>query len=529
MTQSIRAAEPLAAPGVSAGRAAQRVPHGRARLPRCFARATSLLALAGLAGCADAVTSAEPLLAPRMAESGTEFQAEFALPIPTNSLHGTNTLPWTNTGITVPRAGKYRIRVRGFVTASQHPDFPGPCPAVVPAQYAGDWGPMGRPELGGTHLKVGVYKEAAVDFGYPVQVIDAQTIETEQELEANTPIWVGRQGLGLQLMCSAHPSPIPVFAFSGAQTLTVTEVPAPKLECKGPAGENPIERGKQVRCSITPDKPYKVLSRRATGDGFTNSARPDSSFGPDVPYVWRGPAVADTRVRVELELTNDDGSKERKTYDASFQIQARDWPTLKVNPPSVTTGLRNMTAYPPADGKGTLGNALTELDEPKVLAVGMTIPPGGPNAGLAYFVDPFPDLNFSIYLHPALFDNPAAPASDPQRWHADQNGVGSGTCTQAVFPHLLAEVRRHEGATQAPNSHWGIAQAFFQGSTVEQEIEKIYRRTTDPNALLQAGVDRLSREMRTSLKPLQDAFDATDTPALIAGLGCKLDHRKNDP
>ena len=528
MTQLFRAAAPCAVPGSPAGGTPKPVPQGRTVRP--LVRAASLLALAGLAGCADALTApATTLAGPRTAVSASAFQAQYSIPIPESSLIGTSTVGWTNTGITVPRAGKYRIRVTGVVTATQHPSFPGPCPASVLTQFLGDWGPMGRPALG-THLRVAVYKEAAVDWGFPVDSVDARTIETVQQLDANTPIWVARQGLGAQVVCPTPTSPpIPMFAFSGAQTLTVTEVEAPKLECTGPDGATTIERGKQVRCSITPDKPYKVLSRRSTGDGFTIAERPEVSFGKDVPYVWQGPAVADARVRMVLELTNDDGSKENKTYDASFTVAPRDWPKLQVNAPTVTVGLRNMTAYPPADGKGTLGNALTELDEPRVLAVRMAIPGGGPNTGLAYFVDPFPDLNFSIYLHPALFDDPANPGSPSQQWHADQNGLGSGTCTQAVFPHLVAEVRRHEGATQASNSHWGIAQAFFQNGSVEQELEKIYRRTTEPNVLLQAGVDRLRREMRSTLTPLQQAFDNTDTPALIASLGCTLDHKKNDP
>jgi hypothetical protein len=524
MTQLSRAEGPFASPGGRAAGETRPVPRGRT-----LAGATLLLAMAGLAGCADALTDpSAAALAPRMEVSAAAFQQQYSIPVPAHSLIGTSTIGWTNTGITVPRAGKYRIRVRGAITVAQHPEYPGPCPATVLSQFLGDWGPMARPALG-THLRVAVYSQAAVDWGFPVDSIDPTTIETVQELAANTQIWVARQGLGAEVRCSAHPDPIPMFALSGSQLLTVTEVEAPKLECTGPDGATSIERGKQVRCSITPDKPYKVLSRRSSGDGFTISERPEVSFGKDVPYVWSGPAVADARVRMVLELTNDDGSRENKTYEASFTVAPRDWPKLQVNTPTVTVGLRNMTAYPPADGKGTLGNALTELDQPKVLAVRMAIPGSGPNTGLAYFVDPFPDFNFSIYLHPALFDDPANPGAPAQVWHADQNGLGSGTCTQAVFGPLVTEVRRHEGATQAPNSHWGIAQAFFQGSPVEQEVEKIYRRTTDPNVLLQAGVDRLSREMRNSLQPLQQAFDNTDTPALIAGLGCRLDHNRNDP
>ena len=331
MIQLFRAAAPFVVLGTTAGgRRTKR------HLSRCFARATSILALAGFTGCADTLTdpTQQPFPAPQMAVSGSDVVGEYSIPIPANSLIGTNTVLWHSTGIMVPRAGKYRIRVQGFVVASQHPDYPGPCPAQVPTQYAGEWGPMGRPELGGTHLRVGIYKEAATDWGFPVKMIDNRTIETEQELEANTQIWVGRQGLGMEVRCSAHPSPIPVFAFSGSQIVTVTEIGEPKLKCKGVSGENPIERVKTVRCAITPDKPYKVLSRRARGEGFTIAETPGTSHPADAQYVWEGPAVADTRVSMVLELTNENGSTEQKTYDATFQVAARDWPKLKLAPPS---------------------------------------------------------------------------------------------------------------------------------------------------------------------------------------------------
>lgn len=520
MTQLFQAAAPhVVPPSLAEGRTAK--PGSR------FARAASLLAVAGLAGCADALTepAQQPSPAPRMEVSAANVVGQYSIPVPANSMRG-NTVPWTNTGITVPRAGKYRIRVRGFVTASQHALFPGPCPAVVPTQYAGDWGPMGRPELG-THLRVAVYTQAAQDWGFPVTVIDPQTIETEQQLEAGTQIWAARQGLGLDLRCTEHPDPVPVFAFTGSQTLTVEEITEPKLECRGPNGENPIERGKRVRCAITPDKPYKVVSRRAAGERFTNSARPDSSHPANTPYVWQGPAVADTRMTVVLELTKDDGSTERKSYNASFQAAARDWPKLTLNDPTVTIGLRDMEPYPPADGRGELGNARTEADPAANFE--LLLAPGGPNAGLMYFKSPWPAMNFTIVLHRALFDDPANPRAPWQVWHADQNGRGSGTCTQDVFNILVPAVRRHEGETKAPNSHYGIARAFFQSSEVEQELERMYRQTTSPDVLLNQGADRLRAVLKDDLTPLQEAFDDTDTPALLASLGCRLDHRRADP
>ncbi len=532
MTQLFRAAAPVVVPGpLAQGRGTK--PRGRARRrPSArLARATAFLAIAGLAACTDSVTSpSAPRPAPRMAESGSGFTGEYLIPIPTNSLIGTSTIPWTNTGITVPRAGKYRIRVQGMVTVSQHPDYPGPCPATVLGQYLGNWGPMGRPALG-TSLRVAFFDQAATDWGWAWTAVDSATIETVQRLDANTAVWAARQGLGAEVRCSAHPDPIPMFAFSGRQVLTVTEVPPPTLECKGANGENPIERAKTVRCSITPDRPYRVLSRRATGKGFTIAETLDSSYAADVPHVWQGGAVADTRVSMVLELTNDDGSTERKTYTADFQVSPRDWPKLQVNAPKVTVGLRaTMQPYPPADGRGELGNAKTEIDSAAIAALRLARQARGPNAGLTYLLDPWPALDFTIFLHPALYDDAAHPTAPWQVWHADQNGVGSGTCTQAVFTTTLEPaVRRHEGATQAPDSHWGIAHDFFQSSNVEQEMETVYRQTTNADEVTQAAFDRLKKEISGKLTPLQEAFDRTDTPVLIASLGCTLDHRRNDP
>ncbi|HEX8831344.1 MAG TPA: hypothetical protein VF705_09275 [Longimicrobium sp.] len=522
MTQLFRAAALFVVPGIAGARGANAAPSTRTR----SARAASLLALAALAGCADAVTDPSGMApAPRMATSAAEFEAQYSIPVPANTLHG-NTVPWTNTGITVPRAGKYRIRVQGFVTATQHPLFPGPCPAVAPTQFAGNWGPMGRPELG-THLRVAVYKEAAVDWGFPVRVIDAQTVETEQELEANTQIWAARQGLGLELRCSAHPDPVPVFALTGAQTVTVTEISEPKLECKGPSGENPIQRGRSVRCAITPDKAYKVVSRRATGERFTNAARPDSSHAAETPYVWQGTAVADTRVTMVLELTKDDGSTEQKTYEASFQVQARDWPKLRLNDPSVSIGLRDMAGFPNRMNAG-LGNALTEMNLDILNAHPVARPNGGPNAGLMYLAQPWPAVDFSIVLHPGLYGGPTAPAA-ARRWHEDQNGRGGGTCTQAVFAVLEPAVRRHEGVTKQPNSHWGVANDFFQNSETEQRVEKVYRQTEDAGEVRLAAFNEWRGDVEGPLLARQRAFDAVDTPALFASLGCTVDINRNDP
>ncbi|HEX6042444.1 hypothetical protein, partial [Longimicrobium sp.] len=479
MTQLFRAAAPPAAPGIpSGGRGSRPVLHGG------LARAAALLALAGLAGCADSLTApaTRPLAEPRMAVSAANVVGRYSLPIAPNSLTGTSTLPWGATGIVVPAAGKYRIRVQGAVTVSQFPTFPGPCPQGVFTDFLGEWGPQGRPALG-NYLRVAVFTRQATDWGFPLTEIDATTVETEQQLEANTPIWVARQGLGVEVRCSAHPEPIPMFAFSSGQVLTVEQITDPILECKGADGASTIERGKTVRCAITPDKAYKVLGRRSTGTGFTIAEAPGTSHGANTEYVWQGSAVAGSRVSVDLELTGDDGAVERKTFTTSFHVSARDWPKLTLNDPSVSIGLREMAPFPNRKN-GVLGNALAQMNFDILDRHPVARPNGGPNGGLMYLAEPWPAVDFSIVLHPGLYGDASAPEA-ARRWHADQNGRGSGTCTQSVFAALEPAVRRHEGVTKAPNSHWGVAQSYFQGSETEQLMEKVYRQTTDAGLVRQ--------------------------------------------
>jgi hypothetical protein len=531
MTQLFRAAAPFVVPGARAGGRPQPISGHRARRHRFtrVAPVAALLAIAGLAGCTDALTDAPArlpaaLATPRTAVSGSEFQETFPIPIAPNSLIGTSTFPWTNTGITVPRAGKYRIRVQGTVTVTKHPDYPGPCPAGVLTQFLGEWGPMGRPDLG-THLRVAFYKEAAVDWGYSWTQVDATTIETEQELPANTPIWVARQGLGAEVKCSAHPAPIPMFAFTSNQVLTVTEIGEPKLECKGADGENPVERAKTVRCTITPDKQYKVLSRRATGKEFTVAETPEATVHPaDAPYVWEGPAVADSRVSMVLELTGDDGSVEQKTYTADFQIRARDWPKLTLSDPIVTHDIRDrMSSYP----HGVWGNFGGDMNQATMNAVKVVSAPSGPNTGLMYMPDPWPAVESTIYMHPAMYNE----TPDGQAWYGDQNGAGTGTCGPALFAYMVPFAERHEGVTKAPNSHWGIAHDMYQNSDFEQKLEEVYRQTTRASAVRQAAYDVFVslHDDASDLGKRQAAFDATEYPLFTAGMGCTMDFNRSDP
>ena len=290
---------------------------------------------------------------------------------------------------------------------------------------------------------------------------------------------------------------------------------------------SPVERGQNVRCAMTPDKPYTVVSRRATGSGFTITETPGTSHAANTEFVWEGPAVADTRVRVVLTVTEANGSTQSKTYNADFDVRARDWPKLTLNAPQVTRGLRGtMTAYP---ANGVMGNARPEMNIATVNAIPVTRPAAGPNIGLSFMTNPWPAVDHTIFLHPAMYNDPANPTSPSQIWHADQNGTPAGTCTQAMFGILEPFASRHEGATQAANSHWGITQRFYQNSNSEQRLEEIFRNTADPGVVRQAAYDEWVRLHSGTHASQQQAFDGTEYPLLAAAIGCIVDNNPNNP
>ncbi|HSU13057.1 hypothetical protein [Longimicrobium sp.] len=489
-------------------------------------RLAALAALLAAAACADATTAVAPSPAPfRAAASGETVVGTWNIPIEPTS--NDDDLDWTNTGIVTPHAGKYRLLITGVVSVTLNPQLKEMCPdAVANLTVLGDWGPAGV-YPGGNTLRVRTSRGVGTPE-FPWTKLDATSIESQVDLPAGTAVWVRRDIITGVSTCYGGPW-IGHYLLTSSQVITVTEMatqPDESLVCKGADGSAAVERGTPVRCVFhSTRRSYTVLAQRATGKGFTVAETPNASRAAGADWVWEGNAVASTHVEMRVSLEG-----EQKTFAADFTAKPRDWPKLTVGTPTVTEGMRGgMQPYPPSDGRGELGNALPEMDPAKIAAVRLSRPTAGPNTGLMYMLDPWPVIDFSIYLHPAIFDHPERPSDPSQVWHADQNGRGSGTCTQAMFTTLEAQVRRHEGATQAPDSHWGVAQRFFQGSNVEQELEQTYAQTTNPDLVLQDAYDRLGRMLRKQLDPLQEAFDKTDTPLLIASLGCKLDHNRSDP
>lgn len=323
-----------------------------------------------------------------------------------------------------------------------------------------------------------------------------------------------------------NPWVFPVGGLTGRALLRYTvQYQTTELTCS----PDPVLRGDTVTCSMTPSEAYTVVRQRAQGQGFQIQQAPGTAHAPNETYEWSGTAVADTDVEITIET-----SQGQRTLMASFAVEARDWPTLRPGNPQVQRGLRGtMEAYP---GNALLGNAAPELSLDVFRNLPVQRADGGPNDGLAFLAQPLPSPDFMIFIHPGL--DPTPPGLQPgdpgyqpsHRWHDDQNGLGSGTCTQAVFNILVPEVERHEGVTRAANSHWGITERAYRDLSPEQAIESLYTQAPFDDGLRanawEAWVDfHNSGEYRLR----QTIFDQADRLLINNRLGCVLDYNDLDP
>jgi hypothetical protein len=500
----------------------------RRSLPARLACTAALLTLATLAACADDLTGPVRQHAiPRAAEAAAEI-GQFAIPIPATSYK--SEVPWTNSGIVVPRTGRYKLRVQGVVTAAANPAWPGTCTGASPIEQAnlGDWGPAGRFPNNGIDqpLRVRIFTGPVSSFhpGFNYTKIDDRTIETEVDLTAGSAVWVHRQELLGYVYCGEG-TETAMYVLSGSQILTVSEMADATLECKGPNGSTTLERGQTVRCVARSSKPFRVLTRQATATGLTLSESPNTSHTAGTEHVWEGPAVASTQVQMVVEVT-DNGATRQNTYSASFTVTPRNWPKLTLSAPSVTVGLRGrMQAYP---SNGVLGNARPFIPVATMNALPVTRPATGPNTGLAFLKDPLPAVSHSIYIHPALTNSPSTPPTPAQTWRMDQDGSPSGTCTQSMFGILTPFVNRHEGVTQASNSHWGITARFYRDTDVEQRFEELTGNVTEEVLRRSAGTLFASVHNTGAHKTQQDAFDTSDYATINTALGCLVDNNPSD-
>jgi hypothetical protein len=287
-------------------------------------------------------------------------------------------------------------------------------------------------------------------------------------------------------------------------------------------------RGDTISCNstVTPAQQFTVLRRVAQGRGFTVIDSTQNTYASGGTDVWRGPAIAKTRVTVVARVA---GASDSLVDRAEFEPKARQWPVYEITSPQVDTVVdaRSMTV-PPRDSTALGAFYLYGLDIRRTPVFRATT---GPNATLAMLAARPEYLNSHIahiFLHPALF----TPSTNPlnQAWYNDQNGDPTGTCGQNKMPRLRIEAERHEGATVSTDSHVGIANESFRSEKPQEKMEELYVQAA-PDSILQFGAFAKYNDWYThKYFPAQTVYDQAQYP-LIYGtiLGCGMDNNPSNP
>lgn len=299
-----------------------------------------------------------------------------------------------------------------------------------------------------------------------------------------------------------------------------------------------VTRGADVVCSasVTPAQPYAVVRQKASGTDVSIDTNPAVTMGAGQSYEWRGPAVVDTKVRFEVEV-NAGGRKKRLKQETKFSVTARVWPTPQIAIPlNAHRSVDPQGQMQPYPYNNVLGGSRPISPGDSLSVAAVTRVTVGPNAGLGFLTNPYHGSGWEVYLHPGLYPTPAGvtPGS-PQyqvwnQWHDDQNGRGSGTCTQSVFAILVPEVERHEGLTRTPDSHYGVTQRVYQQRSPGEALEKAVARGSDDD-VRQAAFDAWSayHGPGSTYSSAQQQFDASDYPIIQNKIGCSPDYNPRDP
>lgn len=300
-----------------------------------------------------------------------------------------------------------------------------------------------------------------------------------------------------------------------------------KPELRVACAPTSVLRGDPVTCeaTVTGGVPFTVIERRAKGKGFKVSESTPVPVPGGQSFIWDGDAVAATEVMFAVTFS-DDGQVRNKTAKATFSIDPRSWRPLQLQQaPTHSIDLGpGMTDYP---SNGRLG--VFEYAHPVIGGAGTFTQVGtGPNRGLYFFVSEIglPDIS-TAWTHPGLYGGRLIGGQViGLAWYNDQNGQGSGTCTQSVLPGLATMVEVHEGVTRAPNSHWAVANAAFTAEQLHVKLERLY--AVSDFELLKRATDLYTGFFEGPYRREQDAFDRKDRPLIFGSLGCQLDLRQGD-
>jgi hypothetical protein len=367
----------------------------------------ALLLTLSAAACADMPTEARtPIAGPLAQAAPGGFRQEYQFPLPANS-GWPHFLASTQTPIVIPRDGRYLVRVRGSVTMTLNPAYPGPCnvdgtPAVP---GPGTFGPQGWTNQWRQRvMQARVNTEPIGFYGYNLGLpeVDAQTVEGEVYFAAGQTLHVDWTGHGGTMWCGVE---VPYYLFTGGLTLSVTEVrenpAALVLECNGVRGAVSVQREAALNCEAKTEPAGGEVTDARWSFRDAGGAGPPVA-GPAGQNAWSGPMVVGGTITLAAKVNGAE-----QTATASVAVTPRTWrdslPELR-------------TVYCPAGGVSRC-----PLHNPPVYVKDLgqtTLAPGtfrlsgqavqqGPNTGWHYLPGaqgPIRFTRFTMYLNSVLQD-----------------------------------------------------------------------------------------------------------------------------
>ena len=259
-----------------------------------------------------------------------------------------------------------------------------------------------------------------------------------------------------------------------------------------------VTRRSDVRCfgKVTPPQAFSLIRRQADAEGHSYIDNSVQQFGAGQEVEWIGPAIVDTRVTFEIEISTS-GQTRRLVDDASFVVTPQAWLAFVMPPlpPPMLTGGPPTMPYPPVLEKqgqqvvpdGALG--LTEVTYDNIGRVNVTT---GPNKNWFYIPDPVTIAGVAITLNRGL------DASDPfykaQVGNPPNQVFGTKFCAPGDMQNLRNKVIQHE------NAHYQAYVTYFSAHDVPAQLEAVHAYA-DVSALDDAGLIGLN----TSWSALLDA------------------------
>ncbi|HET7550768.1 MAG TPA: hypothetical protein VFK04_05735 [Gemmatimonadaceae bacterium] len=263
------------------------------------------------------------------------------------------------------------------------------------------------------------------------------------------------------------------------------------------------ERGEETTCAAKGFAVVNAWSFIPDSAGFPNVR--DSV--PNNEQEWKGYMVVSGTVRVlGWHKVADAFVRPRDSASIHVAVQPRtDWVPLQMPGAPVDSGQGKLSLLPDANRDITFG--LFRFRGPEKWSSATVR--SGPNSGYSW-INKEPELQRGVvYINPVL--------DGKGKWAKEQDGEYNGKttspngrpyCNQENLGIFKKEVKRHEGLTGAPNSHYGKYQTELKTTDLHKQLEAtvVHGSGKELATKAQQVLDRWQLKQH----PVQAAFDTAD-------------------